>query len=112
MHDRIAELAGLRAELAICENGPDTSRRDKTGEVQTEIDRVRGELSGHADDLDAEAEELAGKGQDVPAAQAAVDARQIRAVLDEDTGNAPKKARAGSGNGKRNTAAAKAPEQT
>jgi hypothetical protein len=107
MHDRVAELAGLRAELAICENGPRESRRDKTGEVRAEIDRVRGELDAEAEKLEEQAEKLAGDGQDVPAAQAAVAARDIRKAIEGDEPAAPPKRPA-----KRNTAAAKAPEQT
>lgn len=109
MHDRIAELVGLRAELALCENGPRESRRAVADQVQAEIDRVRKDLEAKADSLDIEAEELTDKGQDVPAAQAAVEAREIRAVLAE---GAPKKARPAGTSSKRNTSAAKAPEQT
>lgn len=106
MHDRVAELAGLRAELATCENGPRESRRDKTGEVQEQIDRVRGELEKEAEQLEARAEALAENGQDVPAAQAAVAAREIRTALqgDEPADESPKRP------GKRNTAAAKPPQ--
>ncbi|MFF0080222.1 hypothetical protein ACFYR1_11050 [Streptomyces canus] len=86
MHDRVAELAGLRAELAICENGPRESRREKTGEVRAEIDRVRGELEAEAEKLEEHAEKLASDGQDVPAAQAAVAAREIRTAVED---NAP-----------------------
>lgn len=84
MHDRVAELAGLRAELATCENGPRTSRREKADEVRTEIERVRGELDAEAERLEDRAAKLSGAGQDIPAAQAAIAAREIRAVLDED----------------------------
>ena len=106
MHDRVAELAGLRNELATCENGPRESRREKVDEVQEQIDRVRGELEKEAEQLEARAEALAEGGQDVPAAQAAVAAREIRTALqgDEPADESPKRP------GKRNTAAAKAPQ--
>jgi hypothetical protein len=106
MHDRVAELAGLRIELATCENGPRESRREKTGEVQEQIDRVRGELDSEAEKLEDRAEHLAEAGQDVPAAQAAVAAREIRTALqgDEPQDTAAPKGR------KRTTAAAKPPE--
>lgn len=84
MHDRIAELAGLRAELATCKTGPRESRRGKTGEVLEQIARVRGELDANAEQLEARAEALAAGGQDVPAAEAAVAARAVRQVLDDD----------------------------
>lgn len=108
MHDRVAELTGLRAELANCVNGPRESRRDKADEVQAQIDRVRGELETEAESLEARAESLAEGGQDVPAAQAAVAAREIRAALGEDEpaqadGSAKRP-------GRRNTAAPKAPQ--
>lgn len=108
MHDRVAELAGLRAELAICENGPRESRRDKTGEVREQIDRVRGDLEAEAEKLDERAEELAAKGQDVPAAEAATAAREIRTALqgDEPAAESPKRP------GKRNAAAPKPPATT
>lgn len=86
MHDRIAELAGLRAELAACRTGPRETRRDKTDQVQAQIDRVRGELEAQAEQLDARAEALAAGGQDIPAAEAATAARALRTVLDDDQG--------------------------
>jgi hypothetical protein len=106
MHDRVAELAGLRNELAICENGPRESRRDKTGEVREQIDRVRGDLDAEAEKLEERAEELAAKGQDVPAAEAATAAREIRTALagDAPADESPKRG------GKRTAPAAKAPE--
>jgi hypothetical protein len=100
MHDRVAELAGLRNELASCTNGP------RANEVQDQIDRVRGELTAEAEKLDDRAEHLAEAGQDIPAAQAAVAAREIRTALQADEPEAA----AGSKGRKRTTAAAKAPE--
>jgi dsDNA-specific endonuclease/ATPase MutS2 len=79
MHDRIAELRGLRNELANCEN-----RRSKADEVQKQIARVRGELEGQAATLEKQAKELAEKGQDGTAGQATEEARAIREVLAED----------------------------
>lgn len=115
MHDRIAELAGLRAELDNCENGPRRETRAAAAdEVREQIARVRGELADDADRLDAEAGDLAEKGQDGIAGGRAVAAREIRAALEADEPDpaaAKPTGRAGSG-GKRNTAAAKAPEQT
>jgi dsDNA-specific endonuclease/ATPase MutS2 len=106
MHDRVAELAGLRNELAICTNGPRESRRDKADEVQEQIDRVRGELETEVEQLETRAEQLLANGHDGLAGEATEQARTIRETLDADTpGNAsPKRA------GKRNTAAAKAPQ--
>ncbi|MFG2722709.1 hypothetical protein ACGFW5_31085 [Streptomyces sp. NPDC048416] len=108
MHDRIAELAGLRAELATCKNGPRETWRDKTDEVQAQIDRVRGELDEAAEALETQSTTLADGGQDVRAAEAAVEARRIRAVLaegEDDGARAPLPKR-----GKRTAQAAKAPE--
>lgn len=105
MHDRIAELAGLREELANCTSGPRESRREKAGEVQEQIDRVRGELQEQAEGLEKQAEELLANGQDGAAGAATEQARTIREALDADQPEAsPKRV------GKRNTAAAKAPE--
>jgi hypothetical protein len=100
MHDRVAELAGLRNELASCTNGP------RVSEVQAQIDRVRGELTAEAEKLEDRAEHLAEAGQDIPAAQAAVAAREIRTALQGDEPEAT----AAKGRSKRTTAAAKAPE--
>ncbi|MER6064833.1 hypothetical protein ABT167_27400 [Streptomyces sp. NPDC001792] len=105
MHDRIAELAGLRNELATCQNGPRESRREKAAEVQEQIDRVRGELQEQAGVLEKRAEELLANGQDGTAGTAREQARAIREALDADGGDeSPKRG------GKRNTAAAKPPQ--
>ncbi|MGW1892141.1 hypothetical protein ACWCP6_18055 [Streptomyces sp. NPDC002004] len=113
MHDRIAELAGLRTELAICENGPRESRRDKTDEVRAEITRVRDELENEAEKLEKRSEDLASNGQDVAAAEAAAAARGIRTSLGENDDAAPAKAARGKQQiGKRTAAAAKPPEHT
>ncbi|MEV6720601.1 hypothetical protein AB0M94_06675 [Streptomyces xanthochromogenes] len=111
MHDRIAELAGLRAELATCKNGPRETWRDKTDEVQEQIERVRGELDATAENLEAQSTVFTDAGQDGRAALAAVEARRIRELLAQDAPEpAEARKRAGTG-GKRNTAAAKAPER-
>lgn len=105
MHDRVAELAGLRAELAICQNGPRESRREKTDEVQEQIDRVRGELQEQADALEKQAEQWRESGHDGLAGQATDDARVIRGALGADGADeSPKRG------GKRNTAAPKPPQ--
>ncbi|MEU6098946.1 hypothetical protein [Streptomyces sp. NPDC047079] len=108
MHDRIAELRGLRNELANCENGP---RRESRGaaakDIRAEIARVRKELDEHADQLEGQAKELTEQGQDGLAGQATEDARAIRAALAEDEA-------AGSRGGARpkETAADSRPKQT
>lgn len=104
MHDRIAELAGLRAELAICKNGPRESRRGNTDEVQEQIDRVRGELQQHAEALEKQADELLAGGQDGAAGTAREQARDIREALNADSDDGPKRG------GKRTAAAAKPPQ--
>lgn len=112
MHDRVAELAGLRAELATCKNGPRETWRGKADEVQAQIDRVHNELVTEAEGLEEQAQKFEESGQDVRAAEAAVAARRIRALLDEgDEAPADEKPKRGAG-GKRNAAAAKAPENT
>lgn len=85
MHDRIAELAGLRAELDNAQNGPQQEiRKDSVADIKKDIERVRGELAGDADRLEAESSDLAEQGQDGRAGDAAVAARVIRAALDAD----------------------------
>ncbi|HWU23260.1 MAG TPA: hypothetical protein VN088_17105 [Nocardioides sp.] len=106
MHDRVAELAGLRAELAMYEKSPAAGQADRTGEVRAQIDRVRGELEEQAAGLEKRAEELLAAGQDGAAGEVRVQARALREVLDAD-GPAQESPKRG---GKRNTAAAKAPE--
>ncbi|MGV9242618.1 hypothetical protein [Streptomyces sp. NPDC003710] len=107
MHDRIAELRGLRNELANCENGP---RRDTRGaaaeDVRAEITRVRGELEEQADQLEEQAKELAEHGQDGAAGQVTEEARSIREALAED--EAPR----GRGGRPKETAADSRPKET
>lgn len=85
MHDRIAELRGLRDELDNCENGPrKESRSESADQVREQIERVRGEIAEDADRLDTEANDLMDKGQDGRAGEAAVAARYLRRTLDAD----------------------------
>ncbi|MFF5029244.1 hypothetical protein ACFY2J_34175 [Streptomyces collinus] len=105
MHDRIAELAGLRDELTICKNGPRESRRDKAGEVQEQIGRVRGELEDEAKALESRAKELLEGGQDGAAGELQERARAVREALDADTDR-------GEGKRGKRTAAAPKPPQT
>lgn len=104
MHDRIAELAGLRVELATCKNGP---RGDRADAVQEQIARVRGELEGRAAELEEQAGRLTEKGQDGPAGQATDDARRIREALAEDDADSDR----GGPRGKENAADSR-PKQT
>jgi hypothetical protein len=110
MHDRIDELAGLSAELRHCTQYA-TGRADQ---VRDQIDRVRTELSEHAEALEARAKELLTVGQDVPAAEATEAARGIRAVLDDaPTGHdASAKVQPAGTAGKQTAAAAKPPQKT
>jgi hypothetical protein len=85
MHDRIAELAGLRAELDNATNGPRrATRKTAAGDIEQRIEQLRGELAEDADRLEAEANDLAEQGQDGRAGDAAVAARVIRTALDAD----------------------------
>ncbi|MFI0894889.1 hypothetical protein [Streptomyces sp. NPDC020983] len=85
MHDRIAELAGLRAELQTATNGPRREqRKGSVPDIEAAIERLRGELADDADRLEAESADLAEQGQDGRAGDAAVAARVIRTALDAD----------------------------
>jgi hypothetical protein len=85
MHDRIVELAGLRAELATATNGPRREqRKGSIPDIEAAIEKVRGGLADDADRLDAESADLAEQGQDGRAGDAAVAARVIRTALDAD----------------------------
>ena len=85
MHDRIAELRGLRAELETATTGPRaTQRKGSVPDIKAAIDAVRSELSGDADRLEAESADLADQGQDGRAGDAAVAARVIRTALEAD----------------------------
>lgn len=124
MHDRIAELGGLRDELARCQTTTRESTRARADQVREQIDRVREDLAAEVETLEQRAQDQAADGQDVPAALSATAARDLRAALDADdpapdpapdpaAGAAAGSAKGGPGAaGKRNTAAAKAPEKT
>ncbi|MFE8944502.1 hypothetical protein [Streptomyces sp. NPDC007856] len=105
MHDRVAELAGLRAELAICKNGPRETRREKTAEVQEQIDRVSAEVQEQAEALEKQADELLSNGQDGAAGAAREQARALREALESDGDGTEAKR-----GGKRTAAAAKPPQ--
>lgn len=84
MHDRIAELAGLRNELASCLTSRRPARQDAVGQVREQIARLRDVLETEAEAIETRAEAIAAAGQDVPAAQIAATARALRAALDQD----------------------------
>lgn len=85
MHDRIAELAGLRAELATATHGPRREqRKGSVPDIEGAIERVRAGLADDADRLEAESADLAEQGQDGRAGDAAVAARVIRTALSAD----------------------------
>jgi hypothetical protein len=113
MHDRIAELAGLRAELAICEKGPRLGRRDVAPQVREEITRVVKELTAEVEALEARARKLIEAGQNSVARGLTDEVARLRAALGDD---APKQRATGRGKpgqrGSRTRAAPKAPEQT
>lgn len=111
MHDRIAELRGLRNELAHCENGPREASRPRVDQVRERLDAVREQLAADAEALEARCAEQLAEGQDGAAAQSTIAARELRTALDEDGPDAKPKGRTATA-GKRNTAAAKPPEHT
>jgi hypothetical protein len=85
MHDRIAELRGLRAELTTATDGPRAEqRKGSVPDIEAAIERLRGELSDDADRLEAESADLVDQGQDGRAGDAAVAARVIRTALEAD----------------------------
>lgn len=85
MHDRIAELRGLRAELHHVQVGlRRETRKDDIDGIKQQIERVRDGLAEDADRLEAESADLAEQGQDGRAGDAAVAARVIRTALDAD----------------------------
>ena len=77
MHDLGAELQGYKDELATVDG-------DRAKAVRGEIDRVSKEIEDHAAELDKQAGEHEEAGQDVPAAEAHVEARRYRALLDTE----------------------------
>ncbi|MGW7195545.1 hypothetical protein [Streptomyces chryseus] len=80
-HDLLAELAGYQAELAREERN---CRTERAAAVREQLDRVREAISEKADALEVSAEDYTDQGQDVRAAQAAVEARELRRALESD----------------------------
>lgn len=114
MHDRVAELRGLRDEFARHTQYDRSERAQQTAE---HIDRVRSEIEADIEALEDRSAELAERGQDIPAAEAAAAARSLRAALDELTADpVPASARPasgrGTGKGGKQTAAAAKPAET
>jgi hypothetical protein len=112
MHDRIAELRGLRDELAICENGPRTSRRSAASLVRAEIERLAKELAAEVAALEARVKKAKESGQNGLAPELEGDIARIRDVLGDDAPK-PKAGRAKAGTAaKQDADPAKPPEQT
>ncbi|MFB7907649.1 hypothetical protein ACFC1T_14550 [Kitasatospora sp. NPDC056076] len=103
MHDRIAELRGLRTEHAIHTQSRDS---DRAGQVEAAIARAVTAVDADIEHLENEAADLAERGQHFPAADRAEAARLLRAGLDELRLPAPAK------RGAKQTAAAAAPAET
>ncbi|MFH8380642.1 hypothetical protein ACH4E7_06830 [Kitasatospora sp. NPDC018058] len=101
MHDRIAELRGLRAEHTIHAQHQDN---DRASQVEAAIGAVVAAVDADIERLETEAADLAEKGQHFPAADRAETARILRAGLDELALPTPPK------RGKQTAAAAQAPE--
>ncbi|MGI5232866.1 hypothetical protein [Actinoallomurus sp. CA-142502] len=76
MHDLGAELQGYKDELAVVDG-------DRAKAVRGEIDRVSKAIEERAAELENGASEHEEAGQDVPAAEARVEARRYRAMLDD-----------------------------
>lgn len=110
MHDRVAELRGLRDEQARHAQYGRQERAEQAGE---QAKRVAGEIEADIERLEDCAAELAELGQDIPAGDTAAAARSLRAALDEltaDPAPTPAPARAAGKGAKQTAAAAKAPE--
>lgn len=75
MHDLGAELQGYRDELTTVDG-------DRAKAVRGEIERVSKAINERVAALEEEAGEHDDAGQDVPAAEARVEARRYRAMLD------------------------------
>ncbi|MGA5819726.1 hypothetical protein ACPC54_17935 [Kitasatospora sp. NPDC094028] len=103
MHDRIAELRGLRNEHTVHTQSGDSNR---TAQVVAAIGRVTGEIDAEIERLEDEAADLADRGQHFPAADRAEAARLLRAGLAELALPAPAK------RGAKQTAAAPAAPET
>lgn len=79
-HDLLAELAGYTNELAGAER---RGRSEHAAAVRTEVTRVRGEIADRAEILEAQSADHTEAGQDLKAAQAAIEARELRQALEE-----------------------------
>ena len=77
-HDLLAELAGYQSELAGYER---QNRTERAAAVRGEVDRVIGEAKTRIEQLLTQAEGHEDAGQDVPAAQARVEAKRLAAAL-------------------------------
>lgn len=84
-HDLLAELAGYRNELTIQDAA---GHADLVEQIEAEIARVSGLITGRADALDTKADTHLQSGADVLAAVARVEARRLRdgAAPAEETG--------------------------
>jgi hypothetical protein len=91
-HDLLAELTGYRNELTAVSG-------DRAEAVKGEIERVTAAIRRKADALEARAEAHDEGGQDVPAAEARVEARRLREAIE------PEDADPGAGEGKTGAAA-------
>jgi hypothetical protein len=110
MHDLGAELQGYKDELATVDG-------DRAKAVRGEIDRVSKAIEERATGLDEQGSKYDAAGQDVPAAEARVEARRYRALLAEDDNvpaeeTTPKGRKPRGTAGKQDTAAAKPPEKS
>jgi hypothetical protein len=81
MHDLGAELQGYKDELATV--GDDTERAKL---IKRQMTGVEAAIKDKAEQLEKQAESLDSTGQDVPAAEARVEARRYRALLDDEPG--------------------------
>ncbi|MFI0484884.1 hypothetical protein [Actinomadura sp. 9N215] len=108
-HDLAAELAGYRAELAHCEKYEKTERAEL---VNGEIERVEGEVRGVAESLERAAADHEDAGRDVLAAQARVEARRYRELLDDGEAKpASRPVKRGPGRPRKETAEDKTPRE-
>jgi hypothetical protein len=78
-HDLLAELAGYTNELAGAER---RGRDEHATAVRAEVARVRAEIATRAEILEAQSADHIDAGQDVKAAQAAIEARELRQALE------------------------------
>lgn len=103
-HDLAAELQGYRNELANVEAA---GKDERAAAVREEISRVEEAVRERADALDQAAEAHDKAGQDIRAAEARVESRRYRDLLDD-----PKPAaRRGGGRPRKETAEDKTPKE-